>query len=353
MAYTNIDDPSAHFQSKLYTGNGSDNHAITNDGNSDLEPDLVWIKYRTAGVSHVLYDSSRGATKRLYPDFDGQEATQAAGVKSFDSDGFTLGTAGASNGNNIPFVAWQWHANGGTTSTNTDGDINSTVQVNSDAGFSIVQYSPSNNTARTIGHGLGAKPHFIFTRALNRSENWNAYHRAFESTLGGGWWGIDTDAAYNDGANTQGYTSMSTTTFGVGTDFSINGNYNYCSWVWTEKQGFSKFGNYIGNGSTNGPFMYTGFKPAFVWLKQSDSSGNGWFMFDIERNPFNSSTNKYIRSDESGAEGGASKILDFYSNGFKIIHNDSATNGNNSSYVYMAWAHNPFVTSTGIPTTAL
>ena len=355
MAYTNIDDPSAHFQNATWSGSGS-TQSITFNGNSDMQPDLVWTKPRGIAFNHALMDSSRGvgsSGKLLSVNLNNQESDINDYVMTLDSDGFSVGAGDAGfNASNDTYVSWCWKANGGTTSTNTDGDINSTVQVNSDAGFSIVQYSPSNNTARTIGHGLGAKPKFIFTRARNRSENWLSYHGAFESTLGGGWWGIDTDAAYNDAANTQGYTSMSTTTFGVGTDFGVNGGYNYCSWVWTEKQGFSKFGKYIGSGNVDGPFVNTGFKPAFVWLKQSDSSGNGWFMFDSARNPFNKSTNGYIRSDENGAEATTSKILDFYSNGFKIIHNDSATNGNNNTYVYMAFAHNPFVTSTGIPTTA-
>tara|TARA_R100000231_G_scaffold33143_1_gene28963 strand:- start:605 stop:1654 length:1050 start_codon:yes stop_codon:yes gene_type:complete len=348
MAYTTIDDPSAHFQTTLYTGNGTDNHAITNGGNSDLATDLVWIKYRTAGVSHVLYDSSRGATKRLYPDFDGQEATQTAGVKSFDSDGFTLGTAGASNANNIPFVSWNWHANAGTKTTNTDGDINSTVQVNSDAGFSIVQYSPSNNTARSIGHGLGTTPQVVLTRALNRTENWRMFHSGAGST---GSLTLDTDAAYN--SSTVLHTGVTSTTFGVGTDFSVNGAYNYVSWVFANKKGFSKHGKYTGNGSSDGVFVHTGFKPAFVMYKSTES-GDGWFMFDAARNPTNVSTNQTLRADTSSAEG-ASKVIDFFSNGFKLMNSDSAHNGSGVSYIYMSFASNPFVTSnTGgsIPTTA-
>ena len=141
MAYTGLDDPSAHFQATTYTGDGNTSRAVTNGGNSDLQPDWIWIKDRNQGVSHVTYDSSRGATKRLYVDFASTEATQSEGVQAFSSDGFTLGNAGASNQNTIPFIAWQWHANAGTTSSNSSGSITSTVQANTDAGISILTYT--------------------------------------------------------------------------------------------------------------------------------------------------------------------------------------------------------------------
>ena len=349
MAYTNIDDPSAHFQATEYTGTGAA-QSVGNTGNSDLKPDWVWIGGRGTD-NNSIFDSSRGATKELISNGNNAEATDAQLLTQFDTDGFTVGTNGGVNGSGDAYVGWQWKANGGTTSTNTDGDINSTVQVNSDAGFSIITDSPANNTARTIGHGLGAKPDFIIRRARNRVEDWVVYHNAFESTLPGGWQGLNTDAAYNDSATTL-FTSVSNTTFGVGTDFSVNGGYNYITYAFKNVQGYSKFGKYIGNGSTDGPFNYTGFKPAFIMLKQSSNSGNGWFAFDSKRDSDNRSTNKYLRVDESGAEGTTGKILDMYSNGFKIIHADSATNGSGHTYIYMAFADTPFVTATGIPTTA-
>ena len=341
MAYTNIDDPSAHFQIKLYTGNGSDNHAITNDGNSDLEPDVVWIKYRTAGVSHVWYDSSRGATKRLYVDFNGAEGTASTGVKSFDSDGFTLGTLGESNGNTVSFVAWQWHANGGTTSSNTDGYLTSTVQANTDAGFSIVTFTADGST-RTVGHGLGVKPDILLVKSRNVAGGWLFITDLIDGSMDYG--RLDTDAAFS----TINYDAPTSSVFQYN-DNNTNTQVAYC---FAQKQGYSKFGTYAGSGNADGPFINTGFKPGLVILKQTSNSGNGWFVFDSERNPVNKSTNKYIRADESGAEGGASKILDMYSNGFKIIHSDSATNGSGHTYIYMAFAENPFVTSTGIPATA-
>jgi len=188
MAYTNTDDPSAYFQTALYTGTGSANNAITNDGNSDLQPDWIWFKSRDAGNSHYVVDSSRGRDKGLYPDVNNLEVTSSGSTtdcQSFDTDGFTVGTpedANSTNSSGSTKVAWQWKCNGGTTSTNTDGDINSTVQVNSDAGFSIVTDSPPNNTARSIGHGLGVAPQVVIRRARTRVESWRVFHSAAGST---------------------------------------------------------------------------------------------------------------------------------------------------------------------------
>ena len=180
MAYTTIDDPSAFFQTALYTGNGG-TLAVTNDGNSDLQPDWVWTKKRSDTSNHALVDSSRGATKQMYSNLTAVEET-VSGVTAFNTDGFTLGSNGTANLNGATFVGWQWKANGGTTSTNTDGDINSTVQVNQDAGFSIVTDSPTNNTARSIGHGLGVAPQVVIRRARTRVESWRVFHSAAGST---------------------------------------------------------------------------------------------------------------------------------------------------------------------------
>ena len=186
---------------------------------------------------------------------------KGATLKSFTTDGFTVGTSGSVNNGSNPdqYVAWQWKANGGTTSTNTDGDINSTVQVNQDAGFSIVTDSPTNTTARSIGHGLGVAPQVVIRRARTRVENWRVFHSAAGST---GALTLDGTAAYN--SSTVLFTGVTSTTFGVGTDFSVNGNYNYISYCFAEKQGYSKFGKYVGNGNANGPNVYTGFKPAML-----------------------------------------------------------------------------------------
>ena len=352
MAYTTINDPSAYFQTAIYTGNGDsddDTNAITNDGNSDLQPDWVWIKRRDYDNQPVLHDSNRGVTKFLSTDRTDAEGTISPTTKfqSFDTDGFTTGSSsGAYNAENEPFVAWQWKANGGTTSTNTDGDINSTVQVNSTAGFSIVQYNPSNNTARSIGHGLGVQPQVVIVRARDRDENWRVFHRSAGTT---GSLILDGTSAYN--SSTVLFTADSTSTvFKVGTDFSVNGGYNYIAYCFANVQGYSKFGKYVGNGSANGPFVYTGFKPAFVMIKRADSTSN-WQIKDSARNPSNLA-DKTLFANVTQSEYSTFYFYDLLSNGFKVRGTDAELNDSGGSYIYMAFAENPFVTSTGIPTTA-
>ena len=354
MAYTNIDDPSAYFQIALYTGTGS-TQSITNDGNSDMQPDWVWVKSRSNGSTHnVVFDSSRGVNNRLITNLTIAEDTgdEYGVVSAFNTDGFTVNPQTNLinvGGNGYTYVGWQWKANAGTTSSNTDGDITSTVQVNSDAGFSIVTDSPSNNTARSIGHGLGVAPQVIIRRARNRVENWRVFHSAAGST---GALILDNADAYN--SSTVLFTGVTSTTFGVGTDFSVNGNYNYISYCFAEKQGYSKFGSYVGNGvANNGPFVYLGFKPAFIMIKSTTATGSH-VIWDSKRSPFNG-MDDYLVAAEADAEGtNGIFTIDAVSNGFKI-RNTGANNGLNQSgtkYIYYAFAENPFTTSTGVPTTA-
>ena len=350
MAYTNIDDPSAYFQTATYTGDGSTSLTITNDGNSDLKPDLAWFKRRDSGANHNLYDSSRGATTMLYSNLTDAEYTNAQSLQTFNTDGFTVGNYGTVNAGSGTFVAWQWKANGGTTASNTDGDITSTVQVNSDAGFSIVTDSPPNNTARSIGHGLGVAPQVIIRRARNRVENWRVFHSAAGST---GALTLDGTDAYN--SSTVLFTGVTSTTFGVGTDFSVNGGYNYISYCFAEKQGYSKFGSYVGNGSANGPFVYTGFKPAFVLVKNI-SDAYDWRLLDSSRNTFNAADLLLMPNNNSaefdGSTHGTNMGIDFVSNGFKLRTTYVGMNTSGDTFIYMAFAENPFTTSTGVPTTA-
>lgn len=356
MSYTNgLDDPSGHFQVATWAGNDTQDTAITFDGNSNLQPDFFWNKGRGVAFGHVLMDTTRGignSGKVLDSSSNGTEFDIDDYFETADTNGFTIGRGSAGfNALNDTYVTWCWKANGGTTSTNSDGDINSTVQVNSDAGFSIITDSPSNNTARTIGHGLGAKPDLIIRRARNRTEDWVVYHSAFESTLPGGFQGLNTNAAYNDSATTL-FTSVSNTTFGVGTDFSVNGGFNYITYAFKEVQGYSKFGSYTGNGSsTNGVFIYLGFKPAFFISKRSDSTSN-WLIFDNKRGEFNLNDN-YLYANSNDVEGTSSSAgVDFLSNGVRMRNTYADANTNNAKYVYLAFAENPFVTSTGIPSTA-
>jgi len=347
MAYTTIDDPSAYFQAKTYAGNSIDNTAITNDGNSDLQSDLIWFKRIDTPADHFYFDSNRGVTKTLKTSSSDAEITTTTILKSFDTNGFTVGINSNSNSSSGTYVAWQWKCNGGTTSTNTDGDINSTVQVNQDAGFTIVQYSPSDSTQRTIGHGMGSTPDIVWIRARNRVEDTWFYHGAIG--LSGAQ--LNSGTTYNTSPASTALKGVGASTFTVGTNPVVNGAYNYIAYCWKEIQGYSKFGKYVGNGNNDGPFVYTGFKPAFIIVKVTDDARD-WRMFDAKRSTFNV-IDDYLTPNTNAIQGTSSLLsYDFLSNGFKLRGNHVSTNQSGKTFIYMAFAENPFVTSTGIPTTA-
>jgi len=180
MAYTNIDDPSAYFQTALYTGNSSNGFVITNDGNSDLQPDLVWIKKRSGNADHPITDSNRGTSTQVYANLTYQD-DPVSGVTAFNTDGFTLGSNGESNLSGSTFAAWQWKANGGTTSSNTDGTITSTVQANTDAGFNIVTYT-GNGANSNFGHGMGEQPDMVFVKNRTSAASWCVWHKDLTSS---------------------------------------------------------------------------------------------------------------------------------------------------------------------------
>ena len=348
-----IDDPSAHHQIKLYFGNGNANNSITNSGNSDMQPDLIWFKSRDSAFSHYYVDSSRGRDKGLYTDSNSVEVTSSGSTtdcQSFDSDGFTVGTpedANSTNYNGDEIVAWQWKFGGGSTITNTNGDINSTVQINSDVGCSIVQYSPSNTTARNIGHGLGVKPGMIWIRNRGRTEDtiiWN--HR-----VGTGGARLNATSSYN--TSTSNYVNtVNSSTFNVGGDFAVNGGYNYIAYCWAETQGFSKFGKYAGNGSsTQGTFVYTGFRPSFV-LTHGVTIASQWRLYDSTRDIDNPAHARQFPYTAITDQFDADASIDIFSNGFRINSGSGDINASGYDYHYYAFAENPFVTSSGVPGTA-
>ena len=344
MAYTNIDDPSAHFQVKTYTGT-SGIHDVTLDGNSDMQPDFVWFKNRDVGYVHHLYDSSRGVTKALYSSGTNAEATITNGLTQFHTDGFRVTSAAAVNENSI--VCWNWKANGGTTSSNTDGSITSTVQADTDAGFSIITYT-GNATNSTVGHGLGVQPSVIINKKRGSTASWSVWHSAL---LGTQLLELNTTGATATVPAIWNSTVPTSSVFSIGTDGQTNSNNTtYVTYAFAEKQGYSKFGKYTGNGNADGTFVYTGFKPAFVLVKSSSATHN-WHILDNKRDPENV-VDKYVNPDNDVAEA-TFTFGDFLSNGFKWRSSSGTSfNENGTSYIYMAFAENPFVTSTGIPTTA-
>ena len=344
-SYASIDDPSAHFQAQLYTGNGG-TQSITNTGNSDLQPDWVWLKRRDGNDNHSLFDSNRGVTKELNTNGNGAEGTASNLITSFDSDGFGLGDNGGVNGNGESYVAWQWKANGGTTSSNSDGDITSTVQANTTAGVSILTFTTEGNT-RSVGHGLGGTPDVIITKVRSGAGNW--IYQDF------------TNFAQQHGQlnTTNGFSSInynapSSTTF----NYNDNNGNTQVAYCFREIRGFSRMGRYKGHGDFTGNYVFCGFRPAWILIKNFDQS-EPWVIYDASRDPDNPAKKKLTTNTEeedngdSQVGGDTSNLVDFYANGFRLRSNNNATNADDKNFVFMAFAKHPFATSSGIPATAV
>ena len=355
MAYTTIDDPSAYFQTTLYTGNGGTN-AITNTGNSDLQPDWIWFKRRDGADNHILFDVVRGVTKAIYPDLNNAEDNLADSLASFNSDGFTLGadtgSGGSINGSSETNVAWQWKA-GGSASSNSDGSITSSVSASTDAGFSIVSYTGNATNGATVGHGLGAVPEMLIGKDLSDTSGWGVWNK--DLTNGGYRLTLSTTDAQSDDTALFGGSSRTVPTssvFTLGSGGGLNGANANIIYAFSSVKGYSKIGSYTGNGNLDGPFCFTGFKPAFVLGKRTDSAG-GWWLSDNKRSSGFNLNDEYLVADSSNAEqNDGSFASDFLSNGWKARATNGNFNADGGKYIYMAFAESPFVTSTGVPATA-
>ena len=320
----------------VYTGNASTN-AITGLG---FKPDLVWIQnYSSQNQTARIQDSSRGVTKSLEPAYTTNEGTES-GVTSFDSDGFTLGSQqGGYNSSGASYVSWCWRANGGTTATNSDGDVDSTVQANPDAGFSIVQF-PNYSGDTKFGHGLTKAPNFIIAKLISGGSNWPTYHDGYDS---GKTCFLNTNAAQFSSshfAHSGTGNPVSATTFGMGASFAGSGaGIAYC---WHDVDGFQKFGSYEGNGSSDGPFIYLGFRPKLVVIRAIDSN-QMWAVCDTARETFNPMGEKVLQWNADGAEFDPSGFnFDTVSNGIKIRNSDTNINSSGATFIYMAWGDVPF-----------
>ena len=315
----------------LYTGTLLSN-AITNT--AGFKPDLVWIKSRSAATDNKLTDSVRGTTKGLISNTTGAETTDTQGLTAFGTNGFTVGTNTDYNNLTATYVGWQWQAGQGSSSSNTSGSITSTVSVNASAGFSVVTWTDSASTY-TVGHGLGVAPQFIILKDRSNAYNWDVGCNAI------GW---ANRLKLNDTtATSAGYWNSTAPTSSVFT-YIGNGTGNMVAYCWTPIAGFSAFGSYTGNGSTDGPFVYTGFRPKFVLLKRTDNVGD-WYMLDTSRDPYNLATQK-LMADLSVAENGngestSTNTLDILSNGYKLRSTNTASNQSSGTYIYMAFAENP------------
>ena len=321
--------PTDYMNTVLYTGDGTSSHAITGVG---FQPDLVWIKPRNAAYNHRLYDTVRGATKVLSSNVTNAEATNTSALTAFDSDGFTVGTAANENESGKTFVAWNWLANN-TPVSNTDGTITSSVSANTTSGFSIVTWTDTVSSTSTVGHGLSSPPELIITkRRSSGASNWYTWTTAIDGTYDF-FNGLNaTDAAVADPAGRALPTSTVFTTVGG----LVENQVAYC---FHSVEGFSKIGSYVGNGSTNGVFVHCGFAPSFVLFKRSDSTGS-WIMLDKERDTYNVVDHQLLPN--SSAAEATNDYLDFLSNGFKLRSTWSDSNASGGTYIYIAFAENPF-----------
>jgi len=375
--YTTIDDPSAHFQTVTWTGNTTAPRSITNTGNSSMKPDVVWSKNLTsAGTDHELYDSTRGTGTEfnLKPSSTVQEgiSTTYGQLTSFNTDGFTFNEGGTNddfwNENNSEFVAWQWKANGGTTANNTDGDLTSVTQVNSTAKFSIFTYTGKDPIEPLdIGHGLGAVPEFFMIKRRNGgSRNWGVYHKDMHATTPQNYYLRLNHTNGSVAASTWWRNEAPTSTIiKTGEQADVNQpNDTFVGYAWIGVQGYSKFGKYVGTSVADGPYVYLGFQPAFVLIKRLDQGTDysSWAMFDNQRRAYNPAgdtqslyaNRNYAQGKRGQGSANSQEVrIDMLSNGFKVRDGGSdEINDANDTYIYAAFAHHPFVTSEGTPTTA-
>ena len=349
MSYTNgLDKPSDYFVSNLHTGNGG----TLNITSLDFQPDWVWVKERNNAKDHALYDSVRGANKLLESNKTGLEATTSAGISSFNSDGWTTGDFFQTNDNGDSYVSWNWKA--GTSFTNDAsatgiGSIDSSGSVNQDAGFSIISYTGTGNAA-TVSHGLGVAPKMIIIKNRSTTNGWEVYHQSIGNTK---YLALNVTDAALASASRWNNTSPTSTVFTVNTEGGVNSSGgNLIAYCFADVQGYSKVGgSYTGNGNADGTFVYTGFKPGFFMAKRIDASDMPWVMIDNKRNSFNALSNTLLANSAEAANTGTDRA-DFLSQGVKIRTTSGAWNASGASFIFMAFAENPFVTSTGVPATA-
>ena len=339
MAYSSIIKPSTLMNTKTYTGNQSSTNALTGVG---FKPDLTWIKIRNGTGSHYLYDAIRGVTKSISSDTSSAELTNSY-FSSFNTDGFTLGSASNNVNGAYNYAAWNWKA--GTSFTNDAsstgiGSIDSSGSFNNDAGFSIVSYTGNSPTATTIKHGLNSIPQMIIFKRLVGVGNMTVYHQSLGNTKG---IFLTTTAASDTSAGYFNNTTPTSSVFSVANSGDTNSNGNaMIAYCFAEKQGYSKFGTYTGNNSTNGTFVYTGFKPAWVMVFAYTAGNENWMLVDNKRDGYNVENEQLFPNTNDDEE--SNNEVDLVSNGFKLRRANTRMNGA-IPYIYAAFAEEPFVAS--------
>ena len=344
MAYTTINKSTDYFETTTYTGGATDVSSLS------FQPDFVWAKKRDGAENHGLFDAVRGATKTLNSNTTSAESTRSGSLTSFDSDGWSMGGSdGIISASGSTYVAWSWSGAGNSGSANTDGTISSTVSANTTSGFSIVKYVSNGTAGATVGHGLGVAPKMVITFNLAGEDNWGIGHSGLPS------WDYYLQFNTAAQANSQNVwndiaPSASLVTLGDNGRSNSSNNRNYIMYCFADVQGYSKFSSYTGNGSTDGTFVYTGFSPAYVMIKRSDTAGERWNIKDNKRDGYNQ-TDPVLTADSSGAEYDDAQ-MDLLSNGFKIRTSAVSTNASGGTYIYMAFAEAPLVGTNNIPANA-
>ena len=348
MAYTTVPKSTDYFKPEIYTGNGSSKTIST----LNFQSDFTWIKNRATTDMHSLFDAVRGATKRISTNIITAQATETQDLTAFNTNGFTVGTSGAVNTNNVNYASWNWKANG-QGSSNTDGSINTTyTSASATSGFSISTYTGTGANA-TFGHGLGVAPKFIMIKRLDNGANWRCYH----ASIGANYNLVIATDGFQTTPTVWNNTAPSSSLVYLGSYNEVNGSgASQLAYCFADVQGFSKFGSYIGNGNVDGTFIYTGFKPAFVITKNyadsggASNNGGNWRIFDNQRLGYNVN-NATLYPNLSNAEADETS-LDLLSNGFKMRGTTGDLNQNGMKYVYMAFASEPLVSTNGNAATA-
>jgi len=339
-----IDKPKDHFNPLIYSGNGQNATAISG---LDFQPDWVWLKKRNSGTDHILFDAVRGVYNNLKINTTNAQAADSNQLQSFNSNGFTVGSEADGNASGGTYCSWNWKANG-SGSNNTEGSQAATVSANTTAGFSIVKVVKSGTSVVTVGHGLNTAPSLIIGKSTSGTSNFITYHKSVGNQYAVY---LNVNGGKTDSATFWNDTSPTSTLFTLGSDNSWNGtNIFYC---FSDIPGYFCTGQYIGNGNVNGPFIYTGFKPAYIMLGNTTSDSN-WRMMDNARNPINP-VDKWLHSNNGSNEYTQTNLMNFVSNGVKIGVSGNAPNAAGQTYTYMVWAETPLVTSTdngSIPGTA-
>ena len=352
MAYTAIDDPSAHFKVQLYTGNGSTQAITFDDTDTNMQPDLVWLKNRnSSGHDHFLFNVLDGVQQFLSTNDGGALASSDSSyLTAFGSDGFTLGSSDGMNESSITFVSWNWKC-GGSGSTNNDGSTASTVSANTTSGVSLVKHTGT-GSATNIGHGLGAEPKIVISKRTNDSNSW-----IFHSSLVAGSWTssnylvLNSTAAIASSTTSVDAASSSTISFDGSDDWVNASSDSYTHFIYAPKQGFSKFGTFTANNNSSGPYIHLGFRAAWIMIKRYSTSGKPWAIMDNKRVGYNVDNN--VLNANAADNEHTNDYIDICANGFKIRdNNQDVNNPDGGNYFFMAFAESPFVNSNGVPNNA-